>query len=139
MNLLHLHPMLVHFPIALALVALVFDLAAYYFKQDWLNKAAVTLTVFATMGACAALFSGAFLTKPVAGLAATLKDQHVMYALVASLFLALSTLTGLFTLLKFKNQGLLRYIFTACLLVAALFISLTGMVGGSIVYDVWLF
>ncbi|MEG1611176.1 MAG: DUF2231 domain-containing protein [Alistipes sp.] len=139
MNLLHLHPMLVHFPIALALVALVFDLAAYYFKHEWLNKAAVTLTLFAALGACAAIFSGVFLTKPVAGLAATLKDQHVMYAMVATVFLALSTLVGLISLLKYLHATKLRYLFTVCLLVAAIFISLTGMVGGSIVYDVWLF
>ncbi|MEG2065020.1 MAG: hypothetical protein RRY23_07765, partial [Alistipes sp.] len=40
------------------------------------NKAAVTLTVFAALGALAAVLSGFFLTKPVAGLAATLKADH---------------------------------------------------------------
>ncbi|MEG1547107.1 MAG: hypothetical protein RR371_07675, partial [Bacteroides sp.] len=103
------------------------------------NKAAVTLTVFAALGALAAVLSGFFLTKPVAGLAATLKADHVMYAMIATAFLIVAALTGLIALLKFNNQTKLRYLFSAFLLCAAAFISVTGMVGGSIVYDVWLF
>ncbi|MEG2371057.1 MAG: DUF2231 domain-containing protein [Alistipes sp.] len=136
MNLIHLHPMLVHFPIALVLVTVIFNLAAFYFKQEWLT---VTLTVFAALGALAAVLSGFFLTKPVAGLAATLKADHVMYAMIATAFLIVAALTGLIALLKFNNQTKLRYLFSAFLLCAAAFISVTGMVGGSIVYDVWLF
>lgn len=141
MNLVHLHPMLVHFPIALALVALLFNLATYYFKQDWLNKGAVALTVLAALGAVAAILSGFFFTKPVAGLAATLKDEHVMYALASTLFLIVSSCIGLMIVLKPGKQGQTKspHLFTLFLGLVAIFISLTGMKGGSIVYDVWLF
>ncbi|MEG1562786.1 MAG: DUF2231 domain-containing protein [Bacteroides sp.] len=139
MNLVHLHPMLVHFPIALALVALLFNLAAYYFKQEWLNKAAIALTVCAALGALISILSGIFFTKPVAGLAASLKEEHVTYALASTLFLVLSSFIGGKLFLKPSRQTKLHYAFTALLLLAAGCIALTGMKGGSIVYDVWLF
>lgn len=139
MNITHLHPMLVHFPIALAAVALLFDLASYYFKKDWLNKAAVTLAVLATLGAGAALLSGFFFTKPVAGLAAILKEKHVLYAIISTVMLAIASITGLIALLKYDYQTKLKYLFTLFMILAAIGISMTGMVGGSIVYDVWLF
>lgn len=139
MNLLHLHPMIVHFPIALALVALLFDLGAYYFKKDWLNKTAVTLIVLAALGAIVAILSGFFFTKPVAGLAATLRSEHIMYAILSTVFLVIASVIGLIALLKYNYHTKLQYTFTIFMLLAAVCISLTGMIGGSIVYDVWLF
>lgn len=139
MNLVHLHPMLVHFPIALALVALLFNLAGYCLKQDWLNKAAITLTILAALGAVAAILSGYFFTKPVAGLAATLKEEHIRYAITSTFFLPVSSCVGLMTFRKPNRQTKLSYLFTLSLIFAAICISLAGMKGGSIVYDVWLF
>lgn len=139
MNLIHLHPMLVHFPIALALVALLFDIANYKFKQDWLVKSAVTLTVLATLGALAAILSGLFFTKPTAGLADTLKGVHTLYAIVSTVFLLIASGVGLISFYKNKTLKQMKYVFTAALLLAAIGVSLTGMKGGSIVYDVWLF
>lgn len=139
MNITHLHPMLVHFPIALALTALLFDLGAYYFKKEWFNKTAISLTVLATLGAITALLSGFFLTKPVAGLAAVLKEEHTLYAVISTCLLIISSLIGLIALLKQKDQIRLKYAFTVSLILVAIGISLTGMIGGSIVYDVWLF
>lgn len=139
MSLTHLHPMLVHFPIALALVALLFNFGGYSFKKEWLNKAAVTLTILATLGAMAALLSGFFFTKPVAGLAATLKEEHVQYAVISTGLLSMASLLGLIALCKYNYQTKLKYAFTVLLILVAIGVSLTGMVGGSIVYDVWLF
>lgn len=139
MNLNHLHPMLVHFPIALALVALLFDVVNYKFKQDWLSKSAVVLVVLAALGAMAAILSGFFFTKPVAGLAEVLKEIHVHYAIVSTIFLVAASLAGLAIVSKVNISSRVKYLFTLSLLLAAVGISLTGMKGGSIVYDVWLF
>lgn len=139
MNLIHLHPMLVHFPIALALVAFLFNLASYFFKKEWLNISSVALTVLAALGAVASILSGFFFTKPVAGLAATMKETHVMYALISTLLLLIAAIVGFLYLSKKTNQTRWVYIYTLLMLFAAIGISLTGMEGGSIVYDVWLF
>lgn len=139
MNLVHLHPMVVHFPIALALAALLFNLVAYCIKQDWLNKTAIALSVLAALGAVASILTGFFLTKPVAGLAATLKAEHTTYAIASTLLLVISSVIGIMIFLKPDKYVRLQYVFTTLLILTAGCISLTGMKGGSIVYDVWLF
>lgn len=139
MDLVHLHPMLVHFPIALALVAFLFNLASYFLNKEWLKTGSVALTVLATLGAIAAILSGVFFTKPVAGLAATMKDVHMMYAFISTSLLILAALAGLMFVIKKEKQPKMMYVYTLFLFLSAIGISLTGMEGGSIVYDVWLF
>ena len=139
MDLVHLHPMLVHFPIALALVAFLFNLASYFLNKEWLKTGSVALTVLATLGAIAAILSGVFFTKPVAGLAATMKDVHMMYAFISTFLLILAALAGLMFVIKKEKQPKMMYVYTLFLFLSAIGISLTGMEGGSIVYDVWLF
>jgi uncharacterized membrane protein len=54
-----LHPMIVHFPIALLLLALLFDVLYFIFrKQAWLHAAANSLYVLGGIAAVAAFFSG---------------------------------------------------------------------------------
>lgn len=139
MNLVHLHPMLVHFPIALALVALLFNVASYLIRKEWLNISSVALTVLAALGAVASVLSGFFFTKPVAGLAATMKDLHTMYALISTVLLLIAALIGIAYLMGKVTRAKLIYVYTVFMLLSAFGISLTGMEGGSIVYDVWLF
>lgn len=140
MNLNVLHPMLVHFPIALALVALLADVASYLFKNTcWLNKAAVALTVLAALGALASLTSGFMFTKPTAGLAEVIKLVHIKYAITTTILLCIAALVALFAMIRYSYKNVaLKYSVTILLIAAAVFVSLTGMEGGSIVYDVWL-
>lgn len=131
--------MLVHFPIALALVALLFNLAEYLLRTKWLDKASITLTVLAALGAIAALLSGIFFTNPTAGLAATLKAEHFLYAGIATGLLTIASFFGVFILKKHRNSSRQGLFFTVLLIASAIAVSLTGIKGGSIVYDVWLF
>lgn len=139
MSLTHLHPMLVHFPIALALVAFLFNIASYFIKKEWLNISSVTLSVLATLGAIAAILSGFLFTKPVAGLAASMKADHVMYAITSTVFLFIAAVLGVVWILNKETKSKLAFWYTLFMLLSAIGISLTGMEGGSIVYDVWLF
>ena len=55
----NVHPMIVHFPIALLIIALLFDLAALFFKnQNWLPKSAAILYIVGTLFVIAAFLSG---------------------------------------------------------------------------------
>lgn len=55
----NVHPMIVHFPIALLIVALLFDLAALIFKkQDWLQKGAALLYITGALFVVVAFLSG---------------------------------------------------------------------------------
>lgn len=131
--------MLVHFPIALALVALLFNLAEYWLWTKWLNKASVILTILATLGAVASLLSGIFFTKATVGLAATLKAEHLIYAGITTGLLIAASILGLIILEKHKNHVQLKVLLTGLLIASAVAVSLTGMKGGAIVYEVWLF
>ena len=54
----NLHPALVHFPIALLPMALLFEILGLTFRrQDWLERAAVSLYAAAALGALVALWS----------------------------------------------------------------------------------
>lgn len=139
MSLLDLHPMLVHFPIALALVALLFNVADYRFKTLWIRKSAVALTVLAALGAIAAVTSGALFARPTTGLAATLKAEHAMYAGITMSLLVVAAFVGLLFVLKYKDNVRVKWLFTVLLIAAAIGVSLTGLKGGEIVYHVWLF
>ena len=55
----NIHPLVVHFPIALLIVALLADLAALaWARQVWLGQMATALYVLGAIGALAAFFSG---------------------------------------------------------------------------------
>jgi len=54
-----LHVLVVHFPIALVSVALLFDIGCLFFRRRvWLDRAATTLYVMGTIGAGAAYLTG---------------------------------------------------------------------------------
>lgn len=54
----HLHPMIVHFPIALLLVGFVLDLAGLISRRDFFIKAGFLLLILGSLGVVAAYFSG---------------------------------------------------------------------------------
>jgi uncharacterized membrane protein len=54
----NLHPALVHFPIALLPVAVLFDLLSYWRRRDWLANAATALYALAALGAWGAYKAG---------------------------------------------------------------------------------
>lgn len=59
LSLPNLHPAIVHFPIALATVALLFDVAGPFLKKhDWLDRAAASLWILAGIGAFFAMETG---------------------------------------------------------------------------------
>ncbi len=54
----HIHPMIVHFPIALLIVGFLFDLIGTFVKKDFYSKAGFYLLILGTLGVVAAYFSG---------------------------------------------------------------------------------
>ncbi|MDD2961562.1 MAG: hypothetical protein PHR45_05720 [Muribaculaceae bacterium] len=134
-----LHPMVVHFPIALALVAFAFDASSYFYKKIWIKPASIILTIIASIGAILAVASGFLSTEAVAGYASTLKDTHVMLAIISSILLAITSGVGIMTINGFTDKSKISYIFSFLLFLSALSILITGFKGSTIVYSVWAF
>jgi uncharacterized membrane protein len=140
MNTDHIHPMIVHFPIALVLVAFLADTFSLVIKKEQcLPKMGLYLQLLGTLGAIAAVLSGTFFADDVSGPAAQLKESHELFAYTTMYILIAASLFRLFLVFKGKESSNLKWISYGLLLVAVITVSITGFKGGSIVFDIWLF
>lgn len=91
----NLHPFIVHFPIALLVVAVLFDAALLFFKkQSWLHKTVLALYTTGTLGLIAAFLSGrqAVDTVSVTGDAIAIVTSHEDWALYTLIYFSFFTL-----------------------------------------------
>jgi uncharacterized membrane protein len=132
----HLHPMLVHFPIALVTFGFLADLASLFFKKEaWLSKAGFYLLIFGTLSALAAWLTGTFFTSPMSDTAGEIKATHAFFAWLTLGSLIAATVVGiLFRSGKMENTNLKWFAFVLYAL-AVVFVSITGFFGGSLVYN----
>jgi uncharacterized membrane protein len=132
----HLHPMLVHFPIALVIFGFLAELAALFLKKEaWLSKAGFYLLVLGTLSALAAWFTGIFFTSPMSDSAGEIKATHALFAwLTLGSLIAASAFSILLQSRK-KEDSNLKWIAFALYALAAVFVSITGFYGGTLVYN----
>ena len=132
----HLHPMLVHFPIALVMVGFLAELAFLFFKKEVsLSKMGYYLLIVGTLAALAAWLTGNFFTAEMDGAAGKMRDTHELFATI-TLVLLLATSVLRTTLLILKNQNsALKVLSFLLYALAAISVSITGYLGGSLVYN----
>jgi len=133
----HLHPMLVHFPIALAIVGMALEAVRFFFcKKETGCKLSCgeLLLYFATLSAVLAVLAGFLFTSTFSGKTLEVRNLHVWLALASTVALTATSLVYLFV--RFSKQsgksfhllGLLLYALSALLTCA------TGYMGGNLVY-----
>jgi len=96
----NIHPLIVHFPVALLIIALLFDGSRLVFKKpEWLAKAAVSLYGIGTIGLAAAFFSGrhAVETVHITGDASVTVASHEDWALYTLIFFLIFTSSRIWT------------------------------------------
>jgi len=132
----HLHPLLVHFPIALVIFGFLAELAFLFFKKETsLNKMGYYLLIVGTLAAIVAWLTGNFFTSEMDGAAGKIKETHELFATITLGFLiATSVLRTALLMLKNENPALKNIAFLLYAL-AAISVSITGYLGGSLVYD----
>src|ERR1035437_3365390 len=132
----HLHPMLVHFPIALVLIGFIADLVSIYFKKEaCLSKLGFYLLIVGTLFSLVALLSGVLFTFEMSGSAGKVKETHEFFAWITVGMLIATSILRVFLILKNKEESNLKWIAFVLYGVAAISVSITGFYGGTLVYN----
>jgi len=133
----HLHPMLVHFPIALLIIGFLSDALGLVIKKEFFAKVGFYLLILGTLGAIAA-----FLTGNLAGdglteagpLKRALETHEEAAELTLWLMIAAAAVRIALVFMK-RYSGLLKWAAFALLLIGVLSVARTGYYGGQLVYN----
>jgi len=132
----HLHPLIVHFPIALLITGFAADtIFMIYKKEPCLSKIGFYLMLAGTLGAIAAVLSGNFFTEDMSGSVETVRETHETFA---NITMYLMIVTSIFRIILVKKgmaeskAGLAVYILY---LAGVITVGYTGMLGGTMVFN----
>ena len=136
-NTAHFHPMIVHFPVALILVGFLADVVYLFFKKEkCLSKMGLYLMVLGTLGAAAAFLTGHFFTfDPKEGSIVEIFERHETLALVTLIIMAIGTVIRIGVLVWKKEEPLYKWLVFGLYLLGAASVSVTGLLGGTMVMD----
>lgn len=132
---LPLHPMLVHFPIALLFASVLFDMTSTVLTRESLREGAFWLLGLGFLGGIAAAIAGgqAEGAAEKAGVAEALIETHETMAYITLGMMALLLLYRLLLRNRFTTRAFATYLVAAALGLVA--VSATGHTGGTLVYE----
>jgi uncharacterized membrane protein len=133
----NIHPFIVHFPIALLVVAVLFDMARLWFRQQsWLHNAVIALYTTGTIGLVAAFWSGrqAVETVSVTGSAVPVVTSHEDWALYTLIFFGIFTVIRLWTWWQELEKGWVLPALILPALIGTGMLWYTGELGAKLVY-----
>lgn len=132
----HIHPMLVHFPIALTLLGVLLDALHLYKPKKFPYPCGEVLLYFATLSAILAATAGSFFTPdfntPVLSQA---KNIHSTFAGITVTFLCIASVVYASRYVITKYSSLLHKVGFIFYVLAALSVAVTGFLGGVLVYN----
>jgi len=132
-----LHPMIVHFPIVLIILALISQLLSFFILKDELSWVTIVLIVGGFIGAIFASYivhGGDLDVSKVNIIIKETFEKHEKYATLTVWISGLAMVAKLFSHFIFKKK-LISEIIVACLLLGATYtIAVTGDMGARLVY-----
>jgi uncharacterized membrane protein len=134
----NLHPLVVHFPIALLLVAALADLIDMPFgRPKWLAKAVTTLFALGSAGAVVACLSGqqALDTVLMPGMAHPIVQAHRTWAIATTIYFSLLTVIRVGAAFRAPLALHYRVAFLIAALVGVAGLQQTAERGGRLVYE----
>ena len=134
-SLAHIHPMVVHFPIAIILLALLVEFLSIIIKEksEFFKEASYYLMILACISAIVTLLTGFFFTEVMIGEDGILREQHERAAIITTIFITVATILRII----FRTNGKeaqLSWIYQILLLIGSLGVIYTGNLGGNLVY-----
>ena len=136
MDLTHLHPMIVHFPIALLIVGFLSDIIGLLTKRDFFTQAGFYLFTLGALGVIAAFITGGQAGDGIVEEGA-LKQALETHEEAATLAIWVTSIAAIFRIALFllkKYSGVLKMVSLALGLLAVMAIARTGYYGGELVY-----
>ncbi len=137
-----LHPFFVHFPIALLLVALVFDLWGAFKKQTSPIKTAYSLQLTAAISALMAAISGNQAQNLIVKQAELLGsvseslEAHTSLGNIAVWVIIIAALIRTFVMLEQKTWTPKVWVFVSMSLALAVLVLFTGFFGGELTHEI---
>lgn len=130
-----LHPMVVHFPIALIILGFLADISSLLFKKEvCLSRFGFYLLISGTLAAMAAVFTGLLFTSEMSGTAGDIKETHELFALITLGTLITCSIFRIVLKTKGKENTDLKWVIFLLYGLAAISVSITGYYGGTLVY-----
>ena len=126
------HPMVVHFPIALFICAFGFEILSRIFKKDIFHQTALCLYTTAALVSPLVVRTGLWEAERL-HLNHPILEQHETFALW-TMWVSLMSLP-VFWFLYQKNIKAFRILFIACLAAVLVLVSFTANRGGTMVYE----
>lgn len=132
----HLHPMLVHFPIALVMLGfLAVLLSLIYKKEVCFSVAAFYILILSALAALAAYLTGEFFTSDLSGAADEVKEVHELFASITFYSLLLNAALSIYIKLRKHENKILKWIVFGLYCISAVAVSIAGFYGGVLVYQ----
>jgi len=130
-----IHPMVVHFPIALLITSVVFDLLATRWRRESFQEAGFYTLLAGLLGAVVAVVTGAMAEEAAEGngIPEPVLEIHEALGYATLLFFI-----GLLALRLLMRWGLIRKmpaLYLTMGFIGVVILTMAGYVGGSLVYD----
>jgi uncharacterized membrane protein len=135
-NTAHLHPIIVHFPIATIIVGFLADIVSLFFKDEkCLSKTGFYLMLTGTIAAIAAWSSGHLFTDPPTdGEFVKVFTRHETGATITMILMIIGSFFRTWLVIKKREESPLKWIAFSIFLLAVVTITYTGYMGGTMVY-----
>jgi uncharacterized membrane protein len=133
----HLHPIIVHFPIALITVGFIAEVVSLFFRSEkCLSKTGFYLMVLGSLAAIAAWATGQLFTEePTQGEILKVFEKHETGALITMILIVTGTLFRIWVMVNKKEETSLKWIPFGFYLLAFVAVTFTGYMGGTMVYN----
>ena len=126
----HIHPILVHFPIALFISALGIEILSWCLKSSNLHKTALYVYIFATLSAPFSVLTGWMEWKKL-NIHHPILDSHRNFGFALMYF----SILGLVFVATCKDKKFFPPLFLCLLLIMAVLVTITAYFGGTMVYE----
>jgi uncharacterized membrane protein len=133
----HLHPVVVHFPIALIIVGFTAEVVSLFFrKEKCLSKTGFYLMVLGSLAAIVAWSTGHLFTEaPTQGEILNVYLKHKTGGFITMVLITAGALFRIWLMVRKKEETSLKWIVFVFYLLAFAAVTFTGLMGGTMVYN----